>query len=78
MTVTAVTFSPEYLRAHGWGWMLSLEPAEQEDCFADLESDLRDEKERLETENSYEDDGPQWRRNRARLTEIDELLGAAS
>ena len=78
MTTQTVTFSPEYLRANGWGWILGLPPAEQEDCFADLESDLRDEKERLEAENSREDDGPQWRRNRARLIEINELLGAAS
>jgi hypothetical protein len=75
---TTITFSPEYLRANGWGWMLSLPPAEQDECFADLENDLRDEKERLERENSYEDDGPQWRRNRARLIEINELLGETS
>ena len=78
MTTVAVTFSPEYLRANGWGWMLSLPPAEQEDCFADIERDLRAEKAQLEDENHYEDSGPRWARNRARLIEINGLLGEAS
>jgi hypothetical protein len=78
VSTVAVTFSPEYLRAHGWGWMLNLAPAEQEDCFADIESDLRDEKAQLEDENHYEDTGPRWARNRARLIEINALLGAAA
>jgi hypothetical protein len=78
MTAAAVTFSPEYLRANGWGWILGLAPAEQEDCFADIESDLRDEKTRLEDENYYEDSGPRWARNRARLIEINNLLEPVS
>jgi hypothetical protein len=78
VSTVAVEFSPEYLRANGWAWILGLAPAEQEDCFAEIENDLRDEKERLERENSFEDDGPQWYRNRARLIAINGLLGETS
>jgi hypothetical protein len=67
-------FTTAYLESQGWGWMLALSEDDRDKAFYEVERDLRDEKERLETENSYEDDGPRWRRNRNRLREIAELL----
>lgn len=78
MTTQTVTFSPEYLKQHGWGWMLDRPDEDREKCFADLENDLRDEKEQLEIAISYEDDGPRYYERCARLREIDSLLGATS
>ncbi len=70
-------FTAAYLESQGWGWMLALPADDRDKCFYELERDLLDEKERLETENSYEDDGPRWRRNCRRLRELAELLEPA-